>query len=625
MAARLTPNGIAAVNAGDLDLKPVVQVMDVTKVAGSPERFRILVSDGSTTQDALLATQLSDVARAGRVRRGSVVQLLEYICSTVQSRRMIVILNMEVLIMESEIFGKFEARPEPDSFSNKSSSSKSSSNPHGTPLSNGSCINSTSKAPSYPPTVQPSYNPSPNYKSHGAIAKNEAPSRIIPISALNPYQGRWAIKARATAKGELRRYNNARGDGKVFSFDLLDSGGGEIRATCFNAVADRFYDAVEVGKVYTISRGSLKPAQKNFNHLSNDWEIFLETSSIVELCAEEEDGSIPAQNFNFTEISGIENAENNSIVDLMGIVTSVKPSVTILRKNGMETQRRIVNLNDRSGRSVELTLWGDFCNREGRKLEDMLDSGEFPALAVKAGKVSDFSGKSVSTISATQLFIRPEIPEAQMLREWFDNGGKDASSNSISREVMPGVLRNDTRKNVSQIKDEGLGRGDKPDWITIKASVSFIKSENFCYAACPLLVGDRTCGKKVTKLSGGGWRCDRCDGEFEKCEYRYLLQAQVQDHSGLTWVTAFQDSGADIVGCSAEELFAFKQHDETKFAEIIRSCLFRPFLFRIKVKEEHYGEEQKVKVTVAGAERVDPSTESRYLLDAISKFDHITS
>lgn len=345
---------------------------------------------------------------------------------------------------------------------------------------------------------------------------------------------------------------------------------------------------------------------------------------MVQLC-EEEDSSIPAQNFNFTEIREIENAENNSIVDLIGIVTSVKPSVTILRKNGMETQRRIVNLNDRSGRSVELTLWGDFCNREGRKLEDMLDSGDFTSLAVKAGKVSDFSGKSVSTIAATQLFIRPEIPEALILREWFDNGGKDASSHSISREVMPGVPHNEARKNVSQIKDEGLGRGDKPDWIMLKGSVSFIKSDNFCYAACPLPVGDRTCGKKVTKMSGGSWRCERCDREFEKCEYRYLLQAQVQDHSGLTWVTAFQESGADIVGCSAEELFTLKQHDEAKFAEIIRSCLFRPFLFRIKIKEEHYGEELKVKITVAGAERVDPSTESRYLLDAISKFDHIAS
>ncbi|KAL6570291.1 Replication protein A 70 kDa DNA-binding subunit A [Orobanche minor] len=61
--------------------------------------------------------------------------------------------------------------------------------------------------------------------------RNEAPARIIPIAALIPYQGRWAVKARVTAKGDLRHYNNAKGEGKVFSFDLLDSDGGEIRVT----------------------------------------------------------------------------------------------------------------------------------------------------------------------------------------------------------------------------------------------------------------------------------------------------------------------------------------------------------------------------------------------------------
>lgn len=51
----------------------------------------------------------------------------------------------------------------------------------------------------------------------------------------------WTIKARVTTKGELRLYNNARGEGKVFSFDLLDSGLGEIWSTYFNDVADKFY------------------------------------------------------------------------------------------------------------------------------------------------------------------------------------------------------------------------------------------------------------------------------------------------------------------------------------------------------------------------------------------------
>ncbi len=81
------------------------------------------------------------------------------------------------------------------------------------------------------PSVAPPYQPATIYLSKRPIAKNEAPARIVPIVALNPYQGRWTIKARVTAKSDVRRFHNTRGDGKVFSFDLLDANNGEIRAT----------------------------------------------------------------------------------------------------------------------------------------------------------------------------------------------------------------------------------------------------------------------------------------------------------------------------------------------------------------------------------------------------------
>jgi replication factor A1 len=57
-----------------------------------------------------------------------------------------------------------------------------------------------------------------------------------------------------------------------------------------------------------------------------------------------------------------------------------------------------------SDQSVELTLWGEFCNREGHDLQADNDSGTFSVGAVKAAKVSDFNGKSVSTISSTPLY-----------------------------------------------------------------------------------------------------------------------------------------------------------------------------------------------------------------------------
>ncbi|KAI7987507.1 Replication protein A 70 kDa DNA-binding subunit A [Camellia lanceoleosa] len=618
MPINLTPNAIPAINAGDVNSKPVVQVLDIKLIGNNQERYRFMLSDGVSTQHAMLATQLNDRVKSGRVLKGSVIQLIEYICSTVQNRKIIVVLNMETIISECEVIGNPKVFTESDSVGQKPVPDNSFGRTTMAANDNNmSARNAGNNMQSFRPTVQPPYQPPPNYKAHGSIMKNEAPARIIPIAALNPYQGRWAIKARVTAKGEIRRYNNARGDGKVFSFDLLDSDGGEIRATCFNAVVDRFHDIIEVGKVYLISKGSLKPTQKNFNHLKNEWEIFLEATSTIDLCPDE-DGSIPQQQFSFRPISEIEVAENNSIIDIIGVVISVNPSVPILRKNGMETQRRILNLKDQSGRSVELTLWGDFCNREGQNLQELVDCGLFPILAVKAGKVNDFSGKSIGTISSTQLFINPDSPEAQSLRVWFDQRGKNIASQSISRD-MPGGPKNEIRKTVSQIKDEGLGRSDKPDWVTVKASISFIKTDTFCYTACPLMIGDRQCNKKVTRSGNSRWQCDRCNQEFEECDYRYLLQAQVQDHTGLTWVTSFQESGEEIVGCSAKELYFLKyeEQDDVRFAEIIRGSLFREYLFRLKIKEEMYGDEQRVKITVVKADKVNYSAESRHLLDLI--------
>ncbi|CAA0820448.1 Replication protein A 70 kDa DNA-binding subunit C [Striga hermonthica] len=457
------------------------------------------------------------------------------------------------------------------------------------------------------------------YANTGLMAKNEAPARIIPIAALNIYQGRWTIKARVTSKGELRHYNNHRGDGKVFSFDLLDSDGGEIRVTCFNSVADQFYDQIEPGRVYMISRGTLKHSQKAFNHLHNDHEIMLDSTSTVQPCFDD-DKSIPRQQFHFRSIIDIEGLDSNSIVDVIAIVSSISPTSSIMRKNGTETQKRTLQLKDMSGRTVELTLWGNFCDAEGQKLQTMSDAGVFPVLAVKSCRVNDFCGKSVGTISTSQLFIEPEIPQALKLKAWFNSEGKSMPAVSISRDrnaILP-----DVRKTISQIKDEKLGTAEKPDWITVSATLAFVKVDNFCYPACPITIGDRQCSKKVTETGDGRWKCERCDQSVDECDYRYILQMQIQDHTGSTWVTAFQESGEDIMGISAKDLYylRYEHQDDEKFPELLHGVLFSKFLFKLKVKEESFSDEQRVKSTVVKAEKVNFSTETRYLLDLIANF-----
>ena len=42
------------------------------------------------------------------------------------------------------------------------------------------------------------------------------------IQSLNPYSNRWQIKARVSAKSDIKHYTNARGDGKLFNVTLTD-------------------------------------------------------------------------------------------------------------------------------------------------------------------------------------------------------------------------------------------------------------------------------------------------------------------------------------------------------------------------------------------------------------------
>lgn len=477
-------------------------------------------------------------------------------------------------------------------------------------------------ANSYMRPDQPTYNqPRPMNMNRGPASKNEAPTKIMPIAALNPYQGMWTIKARVTAKAELRRYKNAKGEGQVFSFDLLDSDGGEIKTTCFNLVADQFYNQIEVGKVYIISKGSVKPVQKAFNHLKNEYEILLDSTSTIQPCLDD-DRSIPQQQYYFRSIADLNNLNNNTILDIIGVVFKISPLTSVIKKDRTETQKRTLHIKDMSLKSVEVTLWGNFCNREGLELQTLCDSGLFPILAMKGARVSDYNGKTVGTISTSQLSINPGITEAFNLRTWFDSNGKNASSVSLSTYSQADVW-----KTVSQIKDDELGTSEKPDWITICATVMHWKADNFCYTACPIIKGDRQCMKKVTNHGDGKWRCESCDQTVDECDYRYILTFQICDHTGVTWATAFQEPGEVIMGVSAKDLLfmkhkeeeGFANKDEEGFAEVVKNFIHTKFNFKLKVKEEMYEEVKRVKLTVVKAERIGFSSDTKHLLDLLKK------
>lgn len=107
---------------------------------------------------------------------------------------------------------------------------------------------------------QPYAAPAPNYRVGNApIAHNQAAPTIMPIANLNAYQNKWVIRARVTQRSDVRRWTNARGEGRFFTCDLLDAHKGEIRCIAFNDQCDKFEPIIKQGMVLQISKASLKP------------------------------------------------------------------------------------------------------------------------------------------------------------------------------------------------------------------------------------------------------------------------------------------------------------------------------------------------------------------------------
>lgn len=77
--------------------------------------------------------------------------------------------------------------------------------------------------------------------------------------------------------------------------------GTQIQATMFNEAARKFYDRFELGKVYYISKGTLRVANKQFMTVQNDYEMTLNENSQVEE-ASNEASFIPETKFNFVPI-----------------------------------------------------------------------------------------------------------------------------------------------------------------------------------------------------------------------------------------------------------------------------------------------------------------------------------
>ncbi|KAL0736329.1 hypothetical protein Bca4012_012539 [Brassica carinata] len=562
MENSLTQDGIAKVlsNQSSLDwssVRPeiVVQVVDLQPFGN---RYTFNANDGKIKIKAMLPATLSSDIFSGKIQNLGLIRLLDYTANDIPGKseeKYLLVTKCEAVAsaLDSEIESETKA-------------------------STGTVFKFVAKSASQIINEQ---------RGNAAPAARIATTRRVhPLVSLNPYQGSWTIKVRVTNKGVMRTYKNPRGEGCVFKAELTDDEGTQIQATMFNAAAKKFYDTFQVGKVYYISRGSLKLANKQFKTVQNDYEMTLNENSEVEEAGNEE----MLTKFNFVPIDELGAYVNKKeFIDVIGVVQSVSPTMSIRRKNDNEMiPKRDITLADETKRTVVVSLWNDLATGLGQELLDMAD--ECPIIAIKSLKVGDFQGVSLSTITRSNVVINPDLPEATKLKSWYDSEGKETSM-YWDRVCLSHFASN-----------KSLGE-EKPVFFSTRAYISFIKPDQaMWYRAC------KTCHEKVTEamLYSGYW---------------YIMTVKVSDSTGEAWFSAFNDEAEKIIGCTADELNKLKSEEGVvnEFRTKLKEATWSAHLFRVSVSQQEYNCEKRQRITVKGVYPIDYAAETRLLLLDISK------
>ncbi|XP_070685180.1 replication protein A 70 kDa DNA-binding subunit [Pempheris klunzingeri] len=589
---KLTEGAIEALANGNTVDDAVLQLVNIRKMDGANglARFRVMMSDGLHSMSSfMLSTQLNFMADENKLATNCICILKKHVTNIMKDgRRVVIILEIDVIKPAEDVAGRIGDPIPYNQAQNKGP--QPVPNPEGRPPLQPQNRNEANRG----------FNRDFGKKALSAMPSTPGGgSKVVPIASLNPYQSKWTVRARVTNKSSIRTWSNSRGDGKLFSMEIVDESG-EIRVTGFNQEVDKFFSLIEVGKVYYVSKGSLKIANKQYTSVKNDYEMTLNGESTVIPC--EDSSDVPMVQCDFVSIADLENRDKDAIIDVIGVCKSVDEVSRLTTKTNKEVSKRTFGLMDMSGKVVTVTLWGE----EAEKFDG---SGQ-PIVAIKGAKLSDFGGRSLSASFSSTLMVNPDIPEAYKLRGWYDEEGHAMDGQSLT-EVKGGSRGGNTGwKTLSDVKTEHLGHGDKADYFTCKATIVYLRKENCLYQACP----SQECNKKVIDQQNGMYRCEKCDKEFPNFQYRLILSANIADYGDNQWVTCFQDSAETILGQNAAYLGQLKDSNEAAFDEVFQQANFNTFVFRSRVKLETYNDESRIKVTLMDARPVDHKDYSKTLI-----------
>jgi replication factor A1 len=442
----------------------------------------------------------------------------------------------------------------------------------------------------------------------------------FPISELSAYTRGWKIRARVTSKAPLRTFK-AKGngaDGKVFHVELLDCEGGEIRASFFNQAVDAYYDKLEIGKCFTLSHGSLRVANRQYNTTNHRYEIIFDKEAQVEEVMD--DSTIETVKFNISDLRTVQLRALPCTVDLCGVIVSFQPHLAFTSREGKELVKREICLADDTATTMSVTLWGDRAQQPDKAFEGN------PVIAIKGVIVKEWgTGRSGSLLEAGALNLQPTMPEADRIRQWWANGGSQQSLTPLSQDGAiksgqaivgkPATLA-DVRKAADEVTNQEV--------FTVVCRLAMVQTKKqgedqpLHYMACqePRENSRLLCNRRVD-ASGFCAGCNRAG----KVAPRLNIRCKFSDAEESAWLTTFHEAAQQVLSMEAAEVKELEStSSREKLETAIRQAYFhRPVQVTVRAKLDSYNGEVRPNISCIDARPVPVAEHGRFLLKEIQE------
>lgn len=443
----------------------------------------------------------------------------------------------------------------------------------------------------------------------------EQTTAVLPIGELSPYLSNWLIKGRVTSKSARRTFNNKAGQpGKVFSVDLLDKFGGEIRASFFNDAVDKYEDVLKQGQCFVFSRGNLKVANKQYNPCNHRYELVFDKGATVAPCADDEE--IKTFQFNFVDFRHLQAktlAERGTKFDLCGVITAFKPVVEFTSRDGKLLVKREITLADDTALSLDVALWGDRA-----KLPDAQFEGN-PVVAVKGVLVKEWNGgRSGSLMQEGHIDFKYAGVEAQRMQNWWASSGSSAQISAMSVSGAAGAGKNARWLTLAEVRELTSRFSETTETFNVSARLSLVQTQKqgerqpLSYMACtaPREGTALRCNKRVDENG----KCPTC-GSIGKAEARLNMRCQFTDSTDSTWMTTFHEGATAVLGMSADGVRSLESQPLDELEDKLRQLYYSiPLHLTVRAKAEVYQGEPRTSISCINARVLDCADHSDRLL-----------